>query len=97
MKRYEALEVHVDIGDESVIAGHAQFHRARGALTSTTFQYATDYLAHAKAYQLDPALGLYSGTQQVTGPRTLRPNREWPAHRLHERDDPVGASRRCGR
>lgn len=67
MTRYESLEVHVDIAGESLLAGRAQFHRARGALASTTFQYDADYLAHPRAYQIDPALELYSGTQQASG------------------------------
>ena len=67
MTCYETLEVHVEIAGESLFAGRAQFHRGRGALTSTTFQYDLDYLAHPRAYQIDPALRLYSGTQQVTG------------------------------
>lgn len=67
MTRHDTLDVHVEIAGETIFAGRAQFHRGRGELTSTTFQYDLDYLAHPRAYQVDPALGLYSGTQQVTG------------------------------
>lgn len=67
MTHYESLEIQVEIAGESLLGGRAQFHRARGDLTSTTFQYDPDYLAHPRAYQIDPALGLYSGTQQVSG------------------------------
>lgn len=67
MTRHETLEVHVEITGESLFAGRAQFHRGRGALTSTTFHYDPDYLAHPRAYQIDPALRLHTGTQQVTG------------------------------
>ena len=67
MTLYDALEVHVEIAGETMLAGHAQFHRSRGNLTSTTFQYDPAYLAHTSAYQLDPALQLVSGTQQTQG------------------------------
>lgn len=67
MTLYDALEVHVEIAGETVFAGRAQFHRNRGNLTSTTFQYEPAYLAHTKAYQLDPALQLVAGTQQTQG------------------------------
>jgi serine/threonine-protein kinase HipA len=64
---YDALEVHVVLAGETVLAGRAQFHRSRGNLTSTTFQYDQNYLADASAYPLDPALQLVSGTQQTQG------------------------------
>ncbi|HEY5222968.1 MAG TPA: type II toxin-antitoxin system HipA family toxin [Microbacteriaceae bacterium] len=67
MTLYDALEVHVELAGETVLAGRAQFHRSRGNLTSTTFQYEPDYLAHTTAYQLDPALQLVTGTQQTQG------------------------------
>ncbi|SEN98959.1 type II toxin-antitoxin system HipA family toxin [Cryobacterium luteum] len=67
MTLYDALEVHVEIAGETVLAGRAQFHRNRGNLTSTTFQYDQGYLAHTSAYSLDPALQLVSGTQQTQG------------------------------
>ena len=67
MTLYDALEVHVELAGETVLAGRAQFHRSRGKLTSTTFQYDQSYLAHTAAYPLDPALQLVSGTQQTQG------------------------------
>lgn len=67
MTLYDTLEVHVELAGETVLAGRAQFHRSRGNLTSTTFQYETAYLAHTTAYQLDPALQLVTGTQQTQG------------------------------
>lgn len=67
MTLHDDLEVHVELDGATVLAGRAQFHRSRGSLTSTTFQYDRAYLAHTKAYQLDPALSLVSGTQQTTG------------------------------
>ncbi|MBF4600618.1 hypothetical protein ITJ55_07330 [Frigoribacterium sp. VKM Ac-1396] len=39
MSRHDALEVHVEIGGATVLAGRAQFHRNRGSLSATTFQY----------------------------------------------------------
>lgn len=39
MTLHDALGVHVEFAEETVLAGHAQFHRSRGTLTSTTFQY----------------------------------------------------------
>lgn len=67
MTLYDALEVHVELAGETVLAGRAQFHRSRGHLTSTTFQYDQSYLAHTSAYPLDPALQLVTGTQQTQG------------------------------
>ncbi|PFG31909.1 type II toxin-antitoxin system HipA family toxin [Paramicrobacterium agarici] len=67
MTRYEELQVYVELDGRMVFAGRAQFHRSRGALTSTTFQYEQDYLAHPRAYPVDPTLELVSGTQHTTG------------------------------
>lgn len=67
MTLYDSLEVYVELAGESVLAGHAQVHRSRGNLTSTTFQYEPAYLAHTTACQLDPALQLVVGTQQTQG------------------------------
>ena len=67
MTLHDTLEVHVELERETVLAGQAQFHRNRGALTSTTFQYDLSYLAHISAYPLDPALQLVSGTQETIG------------------------------
>lgn len=62
----DSLQVHVDIEGETLFAGRVHFHRSRGALSSSTFQYETSYLAHPRAYALDPALDLVSGSQQVS-------------------------------
>ncbi len=67
MTHYDALQVHLELADATVFVGRAQFHRGRGALTSTTFQYDPDYLAHPDAYPIDPAFELVSGTQHVQG------------------------------
>lgn len=67
MTHYDALEVHLELGGSTVFVGHAQFHRGRGALTSTTFQYDQSYLAHPEAYAIDPALQLVTGTQYAQG------------------------------
>ncbi len=67
MTLYDALEVHFELAGETVLAGRAQFHRSRGNLTSTTFQYDQSFLARTLAYPLDPALQLVSGTQQTQG------------------------------
>jgi serine/threonine-protein kinase HipA len=67
MTRYESLQVHVEFDGATVFAGRAQFHRGRGALTATTFQYEQAYLAHPHAYPVDPALDLVSGTQHIQG------------------------------
>ena len=62
MTLYDTLDVHVELAGETVLAGRAQFHRSRGILTSTTFQYDQSFLAHTSAYPLDPALQFVSGT-----------------------------------
>lgn len=67
MTGFDALEVHVDLGGETVLAGRAQFNHTRGRRASTMFQYDAGYLAHPLAYALDPALELYSGSQQAAG------------------------------
>ena len=63
----DSLEVHAEIAGSTVLAGRAQFHRARGKLTSTTFQYDSAYLALPAAYEIDPALRLVTGTQHTRG------------------------------
>jgi serine/threonine-protein kinase HipA len=67
MTLHDALEVHVELGGSTVLAGRAQFHRSRGRLSSTTFQYDPSYLERPSSYALDPALPLVSGTQQTSG------------------------------
>ncbi|MDQ0614150.1 serine/threonine-protein kinase HipA [Microbacterium sp. W4I4] len=61
----DTLQVHVDVEGESLFAGRVHLHRSRGELASSTFQYESSYLAHPRAYALDPALDLVSGSQQV--------------------------------
>jgi serine/threonine-protein kinase HipA len=67
MTHYETLQVHLDLEGATILVGQAQFHRSRGALSSTTFQYDAAYLAHPRAYQIDPALPLVSGSQYTSG------------------------------
>jgi serine/threonine-protein kinase HipA len=67
MTHYDALQVHLQLAGATVLVGHAQFHRGRGVLTSTTFQYDQSYLANPAAYPIDPALQLVTGTQYVQG------------------------------
>jgi serine/threonine-protein kinase HipA len=67
MTRHEALEVYVELDGTTILAGRAHFHRARGGLASTTFQYDPDYLSQPRAYPVDPAFDLYVGTQQSPG------------------------------
>ncbi|HKG04780.1 MAG TPA: type II toxin-antitoxin system HipA family toxin [Conexibacter sp.] len=59
-----AIDVIVQIAGEDVVAGRLWSHRRRGG-ESATFAYATDYLARADAYALDPALPLATGQQQT--------------------------------
>lgn len=67
MNHHDRLQVHVDLPRGTALAGEAQFHRGRGRLSSTTFQYDSSYLTIPGAYALDPALELVSGTQHVQG------------------------------
>jgi len=67
MTHYDGLQVHLELAGTTVLVGNAQFHRGRGALTSTTFQYDQSYLANPAGYAIDPALQLVTGTQYVQG------------------------------
>ncbi|TPW78291.1 type II toxin-antitoxin system HipA family toxin [Schumannella sp. 10F1B-5-1] len=67
MSPVDRLEVHIELTSGLTMAGVAQFHRRRGPLDSTTFQYSGDYLARPDAYAIDPALPLVSGTQHSGG------------------------------
>jgi serine/threonine-protein kinase HipA len=60
----DAVEVVVELGGEEVIAGRLYSHRRSGQ-ESATFVYATDYLAHAEAYEIDPSLPLVTGQQHT--------------------------------
>ncbi|UAJ78720.1 type II toxin-antitoxin system HipA family toxin [Leifsonia sp. ZF2019] len=67
MTHYEVLQVHVELAGATVLVGRAQFHRGRGALASTTFQYDPDFLSKPHSYPIDPAFPLASGTHYVQG------------------------------
>jgi len=60
----------VEIEGQTVAAGRLYSHRRRGA-ESASFAYETSYLADARAYELDPALPLVSGTQQTSLGRSI--------------------------
>lgn len=59
----EPVEVTVVVGDEELVAGTLWTHVRQGQ--SATFRYDQGYLAHALAYELDPALPLVSGVIQT--------------------------------
>jgi len=67
MIRADQLEVHVEIDGATVLAGTAYFHRGRGQLTSTTFNYEPGYIGLPGSYDLDPALPLTTGAQHIQG------------------------------
>ncbi len=58
------VEVVVQIAGKDVLAGQLWSHRRRGK-ESATFSYEPDYLARNDAYELDPALPLFTGQQQT--------------------------------
>lgn len=60
------VEVHVNRGGLSILAGVAHFTRERQNVT-TTFTYESSYLADRKNRQIDPGLPLFSGNQYVAG------------------------------
>ena len=60
----DPVDVFVQIAGKDVLAGRLWSHRRRGA-ESATFRYVSDYLARPDAYQLDPSLGLFEGSQQT--------------------------------
>lgn len=64
--RDDEFAVFVDIRGETLPAGTAWFTRGRRGV-STVFAYHLDYLADARAYNLDPAFQLVSGAQHVDG------------------------------
>jgi serine/threonine-protein kinase HipA len=63
-------EVVVQIEGADVLAGRLWSHRRRGS-ESATFSYATEYLAHRDAHELDPALPLVAGQQQTPTGRPI--------------------------
>jgi serine/threonine-protein kinase HipA len=58
------VDVTVAVGDQDLLAGRLWTHR-RGRSESATFAYSSDYIAHALAYSLDPALPLVAGQHQT--------------------------------
>lgn len=64
------VEVYVEIGERNVLAGRMYSHRRRGA-ESASFVYDDRYLADSRAYALDPALPLVTGTLQTPVGRAL--------------------------
>ncbi|MBU4337752.1 MAG: type II toxin-antitoxin system HipA family toxin, partial [Actinobacteria bacterium] len=63
------VEVHVDLLDSrTVLAGELSYEtNVGGALVSTSFRYATDWLADPGAYALCPELPLVEGRRRFTG------------------------------
>lgn len=59
MQRPETLDVFVDGDGEEQFVGTLRIYERRGQ--STTFEYATTYIADARAYAIDPALPLQTG------------------------------------
>lgn len=59
-----AVDVVVQVAGVDVSAGRLWGHRRRGR-ESATFAYLADYLGDEKAYELDPALQLVSGSLQT--------------------------------
>jgi serine/threonine-protein kinase HipA len=64
------VEVYVELGGETILAGELWSHRRRGR-ESATFSYATAYLELDGAYELDPALPLFGGRLQTADGRAL--------------------------
>ena len=65
-----AVEVVVELGAQTVLAGRLWAHRRR-ATESATFSYDTNYLARPNAYELDPTLPLTAGQQQTPAGRAI--------------------------
>ena len=66
------VDVRRVLGDEELPAGRLWSHRRRGR-ESATFAYDAGYLAHPRAYALEPGLPLVAGQQQTAGePRDVR-------------------------
>lgn len=59
------VEVHLDVGDQTVLVGQAHFTRPRGQI-STSFLYDTNYL-RSQGMSIDPSLPLVSGAQHQRG------------------------------
>ena len=63
-RRADAAQVWVEIEGQAIAAGRLYSHRRRST-ESASFAYEPSYLSDARAYALDPALPLRSGTQQT--------------------------------
>lgn len=63
-------EVVVQIAGEDVLAGRLWSHRRRSA-ESQTFSYTPEYISLQGAYELDPALGLTTGSQHTPAGREI--------------------------
>lgn len=63
-ERTAAAQVWVDVDGDTILAGQLFGHRRR-AVESASFTYESSYLADRRAYPLDPALPLVSGTLQT--------------------------------
>ena len=63
-RHVDHARVWVDVNDVTILAGQLYSHRSRGT-ESASFTYEQSYLADPRAYALDPALPLLSGTQQT--------------------------------
>jgi serine/threonine-protein kinase HipA len=62
------LFVYLDLpGPDQLLVGEIFFTAKGGRLVSSTFNYDTGYLAWDGAFPIDPALGLHTGGQYVTG------------------------------
>ena len=62
------LFVYLDVpGADQRLVGEIFFTAKGGKLVSSTFSYDTGYLAWDGAFPIDPALGLHTGGQHVTG------------------------------
>ena len=59
-----AVDVHVSVGGDDLLAGRLYSHTGRGT-ESATFTYDPRYLADRRGYALEPALPLVGGPQQT--------------------------------
>src|ERR1700693_1536344 len=64
------VEVYVAVGEKNLLAGRMYPHHRRG-IESASFIYNDRYLADPRAYALDPALPLVTGTLQTPVGRAL--------------------------
>jgi serine/threonine-protein kinase HipA len=64
------VDVHVVVGEEELLAGRLWSRRRRGR-EPASFAYDAMYLAHPRAYALEPGLPLLAGQQQTAGERAM--------------------------